>query len=67
MITSEGLLKPMLVSAICILFSNLRTAQKQFKMLLITPTAGWHHEFDGGRSFYTALGHIEKVYENQWF
>ncbi len=27
----------------------------------------WHHEFDGGRAFYTALGHIEKVYENQWF
>ncbi len=27
----------------------------------------WYHEFDGGRSFYTALGHIEKVYENQWF
>lgn len=27
----------------------------------------WYHEFDGGRSFYTALGHIENVYENQWF
>lgn len=27
----------------------------------------WYHEFDGGRSFYTGLGHIEKVYENQWF
>ena len=27
----------------------------------------WYHEFDGGRSFYTALGHIEKVYENPWF
>ena len=27
----------------------------------------WYHEFDGGRSFYTALGHIEKVYENEWF
>jgi type 1 glutamine amidotransferase len=27
----------------------------------------WYHEFDGGRAFYTALGHIEKVYENQWF
>ena len=27
----------------------------------------WYHEFDGGRSFYTALGHIEKVYENTWF
>lgn len=27
----------------------------------------WYHEYDGGRSFYTALGHIEKVYENRWF
>ena len=27
----------------------------------------WYHEFDGGRSFYTALGHKEKVYENRWF
>ncbi len=27
----------------------------------------WYHAFDGGRAFYTALGHIEKVYENQWF
>lgn len=27
----------------------------------------WYHEFDGGRAFYTALGHKEKVYENQWF
>tara|TARA_R110002050_G_scaffold67407_2_gene145894 strand:- start:23804 stop:24619 length:816 start_codon:yes stop_codon:yes gene_type:complete len=27
----------------------------------------WYHEFDGGKAFYTALGHIEKVYENQWF
>lgn len=27
----------------------------------------WYHEFDGGRSFYTALGHIEKVFENHWF
>jgi type 1 glutamine amidotransferase len=27
----------------------------------------WYHEFDGGRAFYTGLGHIAKVYENQWF
>tara|TARA_R110002167_G_scaffold125448_4_gene305582 strand:- start:324 stop:1139 length:816 start_codon:yes stop_codon:yes gene_type:complete len=32
-----------------------------------THPISWFHEFDGGRSFYTALGHIEKVYENQWF
>lgn len=27
----------------------------------------WYHEFDGGRSFYTALGHMSAIYENQWF
>lgn len=27
----------------------------------------WYHEFDGGRSFYTALGHLESVYKNHWF
>ncbi|WP_373518986.1 ThuA domain-containing protein [Pricia sp.] len=32
-----------------------------------THPISWYHECDGGRSFYTALGHIEKVFENQWF
>lgn len=27
----------------------------------------WYHEFDGGRSFFTALGHLPLVYENSWF
>jgi type 1 glutamine amidotransferase len=27
----------------------------------------WYHHYDGGRSFYTALGHIPLVYKNQWF
>jgi len=27
----------------------------------------WYHKFDGGRAFYTALGHIGANYENQWF
>ncbi len=27
----------------------------------------WYHEFDGGRSFYTGLGHISNVYKNHWF
>ncbi|KAK2016195.1 glycosyl hydrolase [Colletotrichum eremochloae] len=27
----------------------------------------WCQEFDGGRSFYTALGHYDKSYEDQWF
>lgn len=27
----------------------------------------WYHNFDGGRSFFTGLGHIDAVYENPWF
>lgn len=27
----------------------------------------WYHEFDGGRAFYTALGHIPAIYSDPWF
>lgn len=27
----------------------------------------WYQEFDGGRSFYTGLGHIAEVYSDPWF
>ncbi len=27
----------------------------------------WYHEFDGGRSFYTALGHMDEVYQEKLF
>ncbi|MCP8900652.1 ThuA domain-containing protein [Gilvimarinus xylanilyticus] len=27
----------------------------------------WYQEFDGGRSFYTGLGHVEAMYKNEWF
>lgn len=27
----------------------------------------WYHNFDGGRSFYTALGHMDEVYEEKLF
>lgn len=27
----------------------------------------WCHEFDGGRCFYTALGHFDEAYEDDWF
>ncbi|MEZ9540085.1 ThuA domain-containing protein [Shewanella sp. 10N.286.51.B8] len=27
----------------------------------------WYHNFDGGRSFYTSLGHIKPVYQNKLF
>ncbi|KAJ4126947.1 hypothetical protein NW754_002217 [Fusarium falciforme] len=27
----------------------------------------WCQEFDGGRSFFTALGHFDEAYEDEWF
>ncbi|TDZ49548.1 hypothetical protein CTRI78_v008053 [Colletotrichum trifolii] len=27
----------------------------------------WCQEFDGGRSFYTAMGHFDEAYEDDWF
>ena len=27
----------------------------------------WYQYYDGGRSFYTALGHLPEVYQDQWF
>jgi cytochrome c len=27
----------------------------------------WYHEYDGGRSFYTALGHMNETYSNETF
>jgi len=27
----------------------------------------WYQNYDGGRSFYTALGHVPGVYDNEWF
>jgi type 1 glutamine amidotransferase len=27
----------------------------------------WYQEYDGGRSFYTSLGHIPASYKDQWF
>ena len=27
----------------------------------------WYHEFDGGRVFYTALGHVDEVWEDADF
>lgn len=27
----------------------------------------WYHEFDGGRSFYTAIGHFDEAYQDPYF
>ncbi|KAJ4175472.1 hypothetical protein NW759_017685 [Fusarium solani] len=27
----------------------------------------WCQEFDGGRSFYTALGHFDEAYVDEWY
>ena len=28
---------------------------------------GWYQEYDGGRSFYTAIGHTDEVFQENWF
>jgi len=42
------------------------TNQKSDGMGAFHPIA-WYHEFDGGRSFYTALGHIGVAYKDPLF
>jgi len=27
----------------------------------------WYQEFEGGRSFFTALGHFDEAYEDEWY
>ncbi|WP_049723172.1 ThuA domain-containing protein [Gilvimarinus polysaccharolyticus] len=27
----------------------------------------WYHEFDGGRAFYTGLGHTKQLFQKEWF
>jgi type 1 glutamine amidotransferase len=27
----------------------------------------WYQEFEGGRSFFMALGHFDEAYEDEWF
>jgi hypothetical protein len=27
----------------------------------------WYHEYDGGRAFYTGLGHVPAVYQDPMF
>ena len=27
----------------------------------------WYQEFEGGRAFYTALGHFDEAYEDEWY
>ena len=27
----------------------------------------WYHEYDGGRAFYTGVGHVETSYEEEAF
>ncbi|WP_026464368.1 ThuA domain-containing protein [Adhaeribacter aquaticus] len=40
---------------------NRKTAMGKFHPI------SWYHEYDGGRSFYTALGHIPAAYKDPWF
>jgi type 1 glutamine amidotransferase len=41
--------------------------QKKFEGMGVYHPIAWYQEFDGGRSFFTALGHIEASYKDPWF
>ncbi|WP_111642476.1 ThuA domain-containing protein [Marinimicrobium alkaliphilum] len=43
-----------------------RGEQKESQEMDFRPIA-WYHEYDGGRAFYTALGHIPATYEDRLF
>jgi uncharacterized protein len=40
---------------------NRRTAMGKFHPI------AWYQEYDGGRSFYTSLGHMAELYKDTWF
>jgi type 1 glutamine amidotransferase len=44
------------------------TAQRK-KEMAVSPLhpISWYHEYDGGRAFYTALGHLPATYSDQQF
>jgi type 1 glutamine amidotransferase len=44
------------------------TAQRK-KEMATSPLhpISWYHEYDGGRAFYTALGHLPATYSDQQF
>lgn len=44
-----------------------KSATKETKGMGAFHPISWYHEFDGGRSFYTALGHLPAVYSNETF
>lgn len=44
-----------------------KSATKEAKGMGSFHPIAWYHEFDGGRSFYTALGHMPPVYRDPAF
>lgn len=46
---------------------NVKWGEKVGKGMGDLHPIAWYHEFDGGRSFYTALGHIPSIYSDPIF
>lgn len=46
---------------------NVKWGQKVGKGMGDLHPIAWYHEFDGGRSFYTALGHMPAIYSDPIF
>jgi uncharacterized protein len=44
-----------------------KNATKEAKGMGAFHPIAWYHDFDGGRSFYTALGHVPAVYRDPSF
>lgn len=57
---------PRILDGIHVLMSVRETSYAGGTMGEDHPIA-WCQEFDGGRSFYTALGHFDKAYKNDFF
>ena len=46
---------------------NVQWGEKKGKGMGNFHPVSWYHNYDGGRSFYTALGHLPAIYTNQAF
>jgi type 1 glutamine amidotransferase len=47
--------------------NRIKSHNKDFAIMGDFHPIAWYQEFDGGRSFYTSLGHIAENYKDPWF
>jgi cytochrome c len=58
--------QPAATISVLMLLDESSYAPGESSMGPVHPIA-WYHEYDGGRAFYTALGHTEESYQEQLF